>query len=156
MKALSLLQPWASLVVLGHKHIETRSWNTKYRGKLLIHASGKKGHVDLREDEFYKHYCPLYERNKIEAIEKLPIGSIIGKVNLLEVITTERARELIGEKSNIFNEEFLKGNKEKELAFGDYSEGRYAWLLSDPVLFKKPIPAKGQLGIWNYEGGIEI
>lgn len=39
MKVISLLQPWASLVILGHKKIETRSWNTKYRGDLLIHAS---------------------------------------------------------------------------------------------------------------------
>ena len=41
-KVLSLIQPWASLAVLGHKKIETRSWNTKYRGELFIHASSKK------------------------------------------------------------------------------------------------------------------
>lgn len=41
MKALTLIQPWATLIMLGEKQIETRSWNTKYRGKLAIHA-GKK------------------------------------------------------------------------------------------------------------------
>ena len=39
---------------------------------------------------------------------------------------------------------------QKEKAFGDYSPGRYGWLLSDPVQFAEPIPAKGKLGIWNY------
>ena len=38
MKALTLHQPWANLVALGHKQIETRSWATKYRGALAIHA----------------------------------------------------------------------------------------------------------------------
>lgn len=43
MKVISIMQPWATLIVLGHKKIETRSWNTKYRGEILIHASaGKK------------------------------------------------------------------------------------------------------------------
>jgi hypothetical protein len=41
MKALTLIQPWATLVALGEKQIETRSWDTKYRGPLAIHA-GKK------------------------------------------------------------------------------------------------------------------
>ena len=39
MKALTLTQPWASLVALGHKQIETRSWATRYRGPLAIHAA---------------------------------------------------------------------------------------------------------------------
>ena len=41
MKALTLWQPWASLVALGHKRIETRCWSTKYRGDLAIHAAAK-------------------------------------------------------------------------------------------------------------------
>jgi hypothetical protein len=39
MKALSLIQPWASLIVLGEKRIETRSWPTRHRGHLAIHAN---------------------------------------------------------------------------------------------------------------------
>ena len=54
MKVLTLTQPWATLVAIGAKRIETRSWATKYRGPLLIHAAaglgpvgGKFGLVDL-------------------------------------------------------------------------------------------------------------
>lgn len=53
MKALSILQPWASLVVLGHKRIETRSRDTKYRGPLLIHASAK---YSSRQETFATEY----------------------------------------------------------------------------------------------------
>lgn len=46
MKALSIRQPWASLIAEGSKTIEVRSWPTKYRGPLLI-CAGKKAHVSL-------------------------------------------------------------------------------------------------------------
>ena len=39
MKAISIHQPWASLIAFGEKRFETRSWKTDYRGPLLIHAS---------------------------------------------------------------------------------------------------------------------
>ena len=41
MKALSLTQPWAELVVLGEKQWETRSWRTSHRGRIAIHAAKK-------------------------------------------------------------------------------------------------------------------
>ena len=153
MKVISLLQPWASLVVLGHKKIETRSWNTKYRGELLIHASvGKKYKSIPADDPLYKYYHLLFAYSKIPPIEQLPYGAIIGKVNLIDTYTSEELNSTQGF-SNGKNEwtihpEFGGGN---ELVFGDYSPNRYGWLLSDPVLFDKPIPAKGQLGIWNWE-----
>lgn len=46
MKALSIRQPWAWLIVNGFKDIENRNWDTKYRGPVLIHASSKRPTVD--------------------------------------------------------------------------------------------------------------
>ena len=136
MKVISLLQPWATLVVIGAKKIETRSWNTKYRGPLLIHAS--KGFVQL-ETWFY-NVCidvlsvPPYSLTK---------GAIIGKIDLVDTF--------------LMNDEYIdfmknsNSDNKQELEFGNYSPGRYGWLLSNPILFDKPIPAKGQLGLWNYD-----
>ena len=45
---------------------------------------------------------------------------------------------------------------DKEYAFGDYTPGRWGWLLSDPVLFNEPIPAKGKLGLWEYDLDISV
>lgn len=151
-KVISLLQPWASLLVLGHKTIETRSWNTQYRGKLLIHASlGKQYKKIPAADPLYKHYHTLFAHHNMPPIEHLPFGQIIGSVDLIDTETTEY---IIDE----FKKPVKKGFNlnAQELAFGDYSPNRYGWLLVNPVLFKNPIPAKGQLNLWNWEGEIEL
>lgn len=65
MKAISLWQPWASLMVSGLKKIETRSWATNYRGPLLIHAA-------------------LKELPGLGIIGNIPRGGIIGSVDLID------------------------------------------------------------------------
>ena len=70
-KCLSLKQPYAELLVSGKKTIELRSWDTKFRGEFLVHASKK---ID-------KEAC---ERNKIDP-ESFTTGAIIGKAILYDV-----------------------------------------------------------------------
>jgi hypothetical protein len=157
MKVISILQPWASLIVLGHKRIETRSWNTKYRGELLIHASKSTEFVNLAAHTHFNECMPVMwcDVNGTDICypikEKIPLGCIIGKVNLVDVILFDAVRGMIDQNMAAY----IGGRKvdfsEKEIAFGDYSPGRFGWLLSDPVLFSNPIPAKGKLGIWNYD-----
>ena len=135
MKAISLLQPWASLVVMGIKTIETRSWNTKFRGEILIHSSlGKSGKIFSTEYPFKKF---------IKDFDLLPFGKIIGSVTITDVIPI----------ANLFmNDENINKLTFEEKAFGDYSDGRFAWLLDDPRIFKKPLPARGMMSIWEYPG----
>lgn len=133
MKAISLLQPWASLVVIGAKTIETRNWGTKYRGPILIHASqGKAGSIFAVGPPF-KKYIPDFK--------KLPFGAIVGQAMITNVLRVENL-EMSDETINRFTME--------EKAFGDYSEGRYAWILEEPLQFNNPIPARGTLSIWEY------
>jgi len=141
MKVISILQPWASLVALGHKRIETRSWNTKYRGELLIHASAKF----TKQQEVLSHEFYMMVRDS--RIYHCHRGAIIGKVNLVAVVEVEA---LVAFPVGYYGDNRYELT-EQELAFGDYSPGRYGWLLSEPILFNNPIPAKGQLGLWNYE-----
>lgn len=133
MKAISLLQPWASLVVMGVKTIETRSWGTKYRGPILIHASkGKAGNIFAEEPAFKKY---------IKDFKRLPFGAIIGHATIKDVIRIE----------NLYlPDELINKLTMEEKAFGDYSEGRYAWLLEEHYEFEIPIPARGTLSIWEY------
>jgi hypothetical protein len=155
MKVISLLQPWASLVVLGEKQIETRSWNTKYRGPLLIHASKKftGDQMNLCVEFKKKHGAGL------GFFEDLPLGQIIGKVDLIDTFPTEKAWAGASGIGFKVNDKIVIGDELrmvlisiKEEAFGDYSPGRYGWQLSNPVLFKTGIPAKGSLGLWEYTG----
>lgn len=134
MKALSLLQPWASLVVIGVKKIETRSWRTDYHGKLLIHASqGKAGAIFARDLPFKKYIPDFYS---------LPFGAIIGEVILVDVIA-------IGKLA--LSDPLIEKLTLEEKAFGDYRPGRYAWIMEDAQKLKFPIPRRGSLHLWNTE-----
>jgi hypothetical protein len=140
MKVLSLLQPWASLVVLGHKKIETRSWNTKHRGPLLIHASASKKPV-------YRGITLDFQTQlfglQIPKYEVLPFGAIIGQVELVGTCGTSSIKRMA--------ELEMDGvDWETEMPFGDYTDGRFGWLLRDAKEFETPIPAKGSLGLWEY------
>lgn len=140
VKAITVWQPWATLLATGQKHNETRSWKTSYRGEILIHAaktdhSGILLHIPMEE---LKHF------QDAGVVNKLPTGAIIGKANLVDCFQIDEAYR-----------RKLQRENPAELAFGDYTIGRYAWVMADAILFNKPIPAKGKQGLWNWEGGIQ-
>lgn len=150
MKVLSIQQPWASVIVLGEKRIETRSWKTKYRGKLLIHSS--KGFPK-------KHSKLLLEKPFCEVVPKdykFPLGMIIAECKLVDCVKMidwklDKSHRAVS--ATLENGEIIKG---KELEFGEYDPERYSWILENIKMLDKPIPAKGQLGLWNYDmEGIE-
>lgn len=137
MKALSLTQPWASLVACGAKQIETRSWETLYRGPLLIHASKgfpRWARETAEEDDF---------RNALSGLlpSQLPLGALLCRVELVGCVRTTEVDKL--RVAGIIP-------KVQEITFGDYSEGRFAWGLKLVERFTDVIPAKGALGLWNY------
>lgn len=156
MKAITLTQPWATLVAIGAKQIETRSWATHYRGPLAIHAAaglgpvgGRRGLVELIcASPFWETitgagYCGPHPR-------QLPLGAIVATCELRSVRPI--GREQNGD-ATILADDMLSftpifGN---ELAFGDYSPGRYAWLLADVKPLAEPIPARGALGLWEWQ-----
>lgn len=139
MKVITLIQPWGSLIALGEKKIETRSWKTDYRGPLLIHA-GMKVNICSKKGIF-KNVLETHGYTK----ETLPTGLIIAKCNLVDCLEIVQAGVCYGTLSNGME---VSGN---EYQFGDYQIGRYAWLLKNIELLKDPIPAKGQLRLWEYE-----
>lgn len=130
MRAISLWQPWASLVVRGDKQYETRGWRTDYRGPLLIHAA-KKIDADIRW--YCRDFADLLNDQQLLA-ENLPFGAIVGKVELVAVFRAEDIRSSL---------------TEKELEFGNYADGRFAWKLANPELFAEPVPFKGSQGFFE-------
>lgn len=136
-RVISLWQPWAFLVVIGAKKIETRGWDTKARGQILIHASQR-----FRQDQF--DLCRRWPFSEyIENIKQLERGAIIGAVDLWNTETSEACL------SNMRLSE-SEGTQE-EYRFGDYSPGRYCWHLRDAIEFAKPIPCSGRQGFWFHE-----
>ena len=127
MKVLTLREPWASLIGDGIKTIETRSWPTNYRGELYIHAGKHQISSKDRTSEF------------LELLSRpLNYGHIFAKCKLIDCIYID---EKFAEK--------VKNDNLKNYLCGDFSVGRYAWILSE-VTYIDAIPAKGHLGIWNY------
>ena len=130
MKALSLTQPWASLVEFRAKRIETRSWAARYTGPLAIHAA--KGFPGWAKD-FSKEppvsvfFGPDYE---------YPRGQVLCIVKLMGCRRTEDVRGQL---------------TAQELSFGDYSDGRFAWFLEFVEVVKNHPAATGHLGIWEWE-----
>lgn len=131
MKALSLLQPWASLIAVGAKKIETRSWSTKYRGPLAIHASKKllKDNDDLCYEEPFK--------SALKGFYPFSLGIVVATCDLVDCIK--------------MTPEFIQSIQSPELDFGVYAVGRCAWILENIKPLEKPIPASGALSLWEWE-----
>ena len=90
MKALSIRQPWAELILNHGKDIENRTWNTKHRGEFLIHASKKIDKVA------YKEF--IEKGYKLPPIYLLKTGGIVGKVNLVDCVEKSNSKWYQGEK----------------------------------------------------------
>jgi activating signal cointegrator 1 len=144
MKALSLLQPYASLVIYGFKKVETRSWRTSYRGLLAIHSS-----KSWMEDYWYM--CaeePFRSALKQMGINPdnpvaLPLGQVLGTVDLDHV-------GLIKPDYRVSMGMNFIAVHEPERSFGDYTPDRFGWMLHDPKRFDEPIPARGKQGLWEW------
>lgn len=83
MKALSLRQPWAWLLVEGIKPVENRRWNTRYRGRFYVHAA--KG-MSRGEYEDCEGFCAGLWSGRLPPFEELVRGGIVGSVELTDVL----------------------------------------------------------------------
>lgn len=150
MKALTLQQPWASLMALGLKRIETRSWNCWHRGPLVIHSSAK-WNVEILEqlnlagkppicddDSDWRRMLEALDRKGVKTLAELPLGSALCVVNVVDCFPTELMYAYADEPMS-----------EDELAFGDYGQKRYAIVTANVRPFG-PIPFKGRLGLWEF------
>lgn len=136
MKVITIRQPWATLIALGEKKFETRSWRTTYRGKLAIHA-GKNIDKAACHSEPIRSVLAKYGYNA----ENLPTGVILATCKLSNCYKVDDERVIYA---------FFNNGKDNEYYFGDFSEGRYAWELQSVQALENPIPAKGQLSLWEY------
>ena len=126
MKAITIKQPFASLIAVGLKEYEFRTWKTSYRGEILIHAG--KG-ID-------KEAMKKFESLKLE----YPIGCIIAKAKLTDCVpVTEAVKEELRE------ENFLVYSGTTESA--DWNG--YGFKLEN-VETVEPIFVNGMLGLWEY------
>ena len=129
IKAITLHQPWASLVG-KYKHYETRGKATNYRGKIAIHAAIRQETTDYQ----------INELSDLLVGENLPFSCVVAIADLTDCIKI--TQEFISQQSE---------TSETELRCGFWEVGRYAWKLENVVILDEPIPARGMPGLWDFE-----
>jgi hypothetical protein len=135
MLALSVQQPWASLIVLGIKRCENRTWATDHRGPLAIHASGRcvlrswaeilDGGDDVPPDE----EVALEGGIVLPALASLPLGAVVGTVDLVDCLPLARLP--------------------RRLRSSPFVSGPWCWLLEDARPLASPVACKGRLRLWE-------
>lgn len=123
IKALTVCQPYAALIVRGAKRIENRKWATGYRGPLAIHAG-------LSEDWLGTWPYP---------VPKLLYGAVVGVAKLVGCVRVEPLRR--GE----FDD------RHPGLSDDIHAEGPWCWILEDAVEWQSPFLCKGARGLWEVE-----
>ena len=121
MKALSIRQPWAELILQGRKTIELRTWRTHYRGRLAIHAS-----QTVREEA-----CVAHGLNPARMVR----GALVGTVELVDILTLDEAT--------------WEALRDQHLSLRDFPGSMFGWQLENPQHLPQPIPMRGRMSLFN-------
>jgi hypothetical protein len=126
MKALSVRQPWAWLICKGYKDIENRNWPTQFRGRIYVHA-GMTLDISvpassLNESWILERLAPAQREEYYASIKHR--GAIIGEVDIIDCVDRHSS---------------------------PWFDGKYGFILTNPVLYENPIPCRGKLGIFEQE-----
>lgn len=145
MKAISLWNPWAYAMAVGHKRNETRHWKTSHRGELVICASKKK----LDEVAYSVARMHGYLKDFTAVEDEMKFGMAICVVDLLDVVRTEHFtfKTETSESPMLINE--------REYSLGNYGPGRFAWVTANLRRLKNPVPVIGRQALWNLPDEVE-
>jgi hypothetical protein len=144
-RAISLWQPWSSLLACGAKTIETRGYSTQCRGLVAIHAAQKMVHVPWQEAKIIvnaldQNAQPLQDEDYIDG---LPRGVVVAVVEIYGCITAEE-----------FKAKHPHWHS-AEKHFGDFTDGRFAWLTRNSYRLKEPVECKGKQGFFFLPADVE-
>lgn len=128
MKALSIRQPWAELILQGRKTIELRTWSTTHRGALALHAAQK-----MKTEN-----CETYALDP----ETLTRGALVGRVDLVDVVELDEAQ--------------YEALRDEHLSLKEWPGGLYGWRFSHPTRLEEPITMSGKQGLFTIEDDLII
>lgn len=121
MKAISVRQPWADLIVQGKKKMELRTWKVTYRGPLAIHAS-----QTVEREECVAHGLDP---------DMITNGGFVGIVDLVDIVPLD--------------EKTFRASKNEHLSPGGFNAPLFGWRLVNPRLLAHPQPGRGKMGLFN-------
>lgn len=174
MLALTLTQPWATFWALGIKVLETRGWATNHRGLLAIHAAKSVpawalsvdfGPYSIEKDN-PRGSEPAYllRGPTLSWPYRLPLGMMLGTCTVLDVVPTSRCWRLGDpvEGAEILRPEMWPETPpllaapalldvSDQLRFGNFGDDRFAWVLRDRKVFRRPVRASGRQKLWRWK-----
>lgn len=153
MKALTIRQPHACAIALGFKLCETRPGRTHHRGPLAIHAAM------FTPVEYMRviRTAPIAQQEAIVAagyhvggkpsLVKMPTAAVVAIADVVDCIAVENLEEFYPE---------IMYPPRGERHWGDYTAGRFGWILSNVRRLAKPIEVKGAQGLWNWAAPADL
>lgn len=127
MKTLSIRQPWAELILQGRKTIELRTWQTHYRGPIMIHAGG-----NLERDICAEHGLDP---------GALVRGALVGTVDIVDMVK--------------FDRDSFAAARDQHRYPGDWPGDLLGWRLANPRRFETPVPMRGRMGLFEVSDDVE-
>lgn len=127
MKVFTVYQPYAYAIVAGLKQYETRPRRTNIRGRVAVHA----GKQVVAESGW--NNAMILRAGMAGAV--IHYSAVVGIVEIVDCVPVEEIADTL---------------TERERLLGDFSPGRFAWVLKNPVMFDEPFPARGQQGWWDW------
>jgi hypothetical protein len=164
VKALPLWQPWAQLVAIGEKRIETRGWRAPASligQRIAIHATkgtgpgGERAYRELLNMEPFRSalaehgldseaHRGLYRDPEAGEPAPLVLPDVLPRGAVIATAVLDRCTEMTAEAISM-----LERNQPREHAFGLYEVGRFAWVLRDVEQLAEPVPFTGSQGIFD-------
>jgi hypothetical protein len=162
MQAISLWQPWASLLAMGAKKIETRHW--PYRNPkpalLAIHAA-LKWDRDLYDLCQVEPFARVLRANSVRFVERPKASSSVGPGRAMglpqpalpfgAIVAVGRLRCCVPTEDFGSDPRCALLRTEQEIAFGDFALGRYAWVFDAVRPLNEPVPERGHQSLWSWE-----
>lgn len=131
LKALTIRAPWAWAIAQGWKRVENRSWSTRFRGRIAIHAAvSKESDADA---------AATFASLGIEPPSEFARGAIIGTVELVDILPLDEFLRRFGD------DRFDRG----------FARGPLCWVLREPRLCV-PTPCSGNFQLWNVARRLEL
>ena len=174
MKAITIPQPYASLIIIGAKRFLTMDRATAYRGPVAIHARKAEIAPDTKAglalwhsvvhamgqgadwslDATHRAVRFMESDGRCVYQDQFPHGAVLATARLAEcweVRHVEKYGAVLGiDRADKHDDKLIRGPA-NELLFGDWTPGRYAWELADVQPLPAPVPAKGRPGLWEWE-----
>lgn len=151
MKAITLRQPFATLVALGEQWLVTRQMPTDHRGPLGIYATPEYTRADAEFTVTQPEIANTLVRHAFKGPGELPLGAMVAIVQLVDVVPVERIDRAW------ITPPFVSGPgryviSEKDQAYADFSPGRYAWIFNGVEKLPQPvrIAAPEGDGLWEW------